>query len=399
MLFSSLSFAETIEIRFWEQSPAEVGEEMDKWIAVFAKRNPNVKIVRQHYENEELRTKFLRSAITGDGADLVSGPNDLAGVLATAGVIHPVDDLVKKHDFADEAVAAVTLNNHVWGVPLIQGNHLLLYYNKKFVKEAPESTKKLLEIAKKHTNKDRGEYGLTMFQSEPFWFVPILAAFDGWPLDTSGDQVKVTIDTKETRQALQYLVDLKDKHGVLPKDCDYDCAKTVFLAGRSPFHINGDWEIKNLREQLANNLGVAPLPVLSETGNRMVPFLGGRFLFINRTTEGKKLAAVKEFIDFLVGKQVQIRIATKLTNIPALSEVKSDPRMKSLPDVTALIESTKYGKAMPSQVEMRATWEGMRIMVQRAMSGKESVDQAVKTGQKAADEALAALRDTAKKTN
>jgi hypothetical protein len=42
---------------------------------------------------------------------------------------------------------------------------------------------------------------------------------------------------------------------------------------------------------------------------------------------------------------------------------------------------------------MRAAWDGMRIMIQRALAGTESVDQAVKTGQKAAQEALTALRD------
>jgi maltose-binding protein MalE len=41
---------------------------------------------------------------------------------------------------------------------------------------------------------------------------------------------------------------------------------------------------------------------------------------------------------------------------------------------------------------MRAAWDGMRIMVQRALSGKETVAQAVKTGQKAADEALKGIQ-------
>ena len=389
--YTSNLMAAPTKISFWEQDSAEAGKEMDKWITIFEKKNPDFKIVRQHYENEELRSKFLRSSVTGDGADIVYGPNDLAGVFNTAGVIKPVDELIDASRFNDTALGTVKLAGKTWGVPLSEGNHLMLFYNKDLVKTAPTSFDELITIAKKHTKPEQNAYGLAMFQSEPFWFAPIMGGFNAWPLNTSGKDVKVSIDTPETVKALQFLVDLKDKHKVIPADCDYDCAKSMFLGKKAAFHINGDWEVNAMREAFGDKLGIAPIPKVP-TGEYATPLLGGRYLFVNKAIEKKKLDAVKKFIDFVTSKQVQLRMASKLDRIPVTKEAKSSPQMAKVKDLEPLIAAAEHARPSPSEVEMRAAWDGLRIMVQRAMSGKEPVAKAVKTGQKAAEEALAAIQ-------
>lgn len=396
-LLSTALAAEPIEISFWEQDSANASSEMDKWIAVFQKKNPQYKVVRQHYENEQLRSKFLRSSVTGDGADIVYGPNDLAGVFNTAGVIRETGDLFDAKKFNPAAVDVVKLQGKSWGVPLSEGNHLMLFYNKDMVKTAPKDFNTLIEQGKKFTDHSKNEYGLAMFQSEPFWFVPIMGGFNAWPLSVEKDKIKLTIDTPETKKALQLLVDLKNKHKIIPTDCNYDCAKSMFLSGKSPFHINGDWEVNTLKSKYGDKLGIAPLPMINETGKYATPLLGGRFLFINKSVTKEKLEAVKKFIDFLTSKQVQVRMATKLDRIPATLAARNAPELAKLSTLKSLIEAASHAKASPSEVEMRAAWDGLRIMVQRALSGKETVAQAVKTGQKAADEALSAIQDKPKK--
>ena len=391
------AYAEALKLNLWEQDSPEAGKEMDKWIKVFQKKNPSIKIVRQHYENEELRSKFLRSSVTGDGADLVYGPNDLAGVFKTAAVVQPVDTWLDKKKFNPTALGVLKLEGKTWGIPVSEGNHLMLFYNKKLVKNAPDSFESLIAEGKKHTNPSLNKYGLAMFQSEPFWFVPMMGGFGAWPLTEKGNKVSVTLDTPETQNALQFLVDLKTKHKIIPKDCDYDCAKSMFLSEKAPFHINGDWEAKALREKLGKDLGIAPLPKFQATGKWSTPLLGGKFLFINKAASGKKLEAIKSFVDFVTSKKVQIRMATKLDRIPATIEARSSKKVESLASLKPLIDAAQHAKPSPSQVQMRAAWDGMRIMVQRALSGKETVAKAVKTGQKAANEALSAIQD--KKTD
>jgi maltose-binding protein MalE len=386
--------AAPVKLNFWEQSPPDTAAEIDKWITVFQKSNPDIQVVRQHYENEELRTKFLRSSVTGDGADIVSGPNDIAGVFATAGVIQPVDGLINGKQFAAKSLEMTRVDGKTWGMPLNEGNHLILYYNKDLVKNVPTNTNDLIAQAKAFTNDKQNKYGLAFFQSEPFWFVSFLHGFGGQALKVNGKDVKVTIDTPEMQKSLQFLVDLKDKHKIMPKECNVDCAKSMFLSGNALFHISGDWELLTYSEKLGSKLGIAPLPVISETGKPMQPMLGGLFLYVNASTKDKKLEATKKFLQFLSSKQVQTRVASKLNAIPATIEARADASVKSNAVLNASAQAAANAYPMPPQVEMRAAWDGMRIMVQRALSGKETVAQAVKTGQKAADEALKGIQQT-----
>lgn len=399
LIASGARAQDKVKINFWEQDPPATAAEIDKWITVFQQQNPKIQIVRQHYENEELRTKFLRSSVTGDGADLVYGPNDIAGVFATAGVIQPVDELVKGRPYSPTTLEMTRVDGKIWGIPLSEGAHLLLYYLKDQVKDVPKDTAALIKQAKEFSNPKQGKYGLAFFQSEPFWFAAFQGGFGGWPLASNGKQTKVTIDTPETQKALQFLVDLKDKEKILPKECNYDCAKNMFLSGKTLFHISGDWELKSYKEKFGDKLGIAPLPVVSETGKPMTPMLGGRFLYLNAKTKGPQLEAAKKFADFVTSKMVQLRIATQLDSIPASLEVRNDPAIQNNALLTASIAAAAQAKPMPPQVEMRAAWDGMRIMVQRAMSGQETPAAAVKTGQKAADEALKAIQQPQSKSH
>jgi len=392
LVASSALEAAPIKINFWEQSPPDTAAEIDKWIAVFQKDNPDIQVIRQHYENEELRTKFLRSSVTGDGADIVYGPNDIAGVFATAGVIQPVDGMIKADQLNPKALDLVRLDGKIWGVPISEGNHLLLYYNKDLVKTAPAQTKDLIEQAKAFTNEKQNKYGLAFFQSEPFWFAGIQAGFGGSPLKVTGKDVQVSIDNPETVKALQFLVDLKDKEKIIPKECNYDCAKSMFLSGNALFHINGDWELSTYVAKFGDKLGIAPLPVITETGKPIAPMLGGLFVYVNASTKDKKREAVQKFITHLTSKAVQMRVADKLNKIPVNMEVRADASVKSNKVLTAAMAAAATTQPMPPQVEMRAAWDGMRIMIQRALSGKETVAQAVKTGQKAADESLKGIQ-------
>lgn len=392
LLMQPVQAEERVTINLWEQDPPSVGQEIDKWIAVFKKSHPKIRIIRQHYENEALRTKFLRSATTGDGADLVYGPNDVAGVFAQAGVIQAIDSLVASKDYTESSWRMTEVDGKIWGVPLSEGAHLLLYYRKSKVKRLPKDTKELIEMAQTYTDARSNRYGLAFYESEPFWFIPFLGGFGGWPLTQKDKIYQVSIDTAETRKALQYLIDLRDKWKIIPQECDFDCAKSLFLADRALFHISGDWELNNFRDKIGKDLAVAPLPILTETGKMLTSMMGGRFLYVNASVQGPKLAAIRKFIDFLGSRIVQKRIAQHLASIPATVEARQDPDLQKMPLLKQSMDAALYARPMPPQVEMRAAWDGMRIMIQRALAGTESVDQAAKTGQKAADEALASLR-------
>ena len=393
--FASGAQGSITHINLWEQTPPEIAHEIDKWIKVFAVKHPNIRIIRQHYETEELRTKFMRSALTNDGADLVIGPNDMAGIFVAAEIIQPVDDIIVKDQFSETSTGIVTLKNKIWGIPISEGNHLMLYYNKNLVPDAPKSFTEIIAFGMKFTDPQKNRFGLAMYQSEPYWFVPILGGFGGWPLHYGRDgSVSVSIDTEPMTKALSFLRDLKFKHKILPKDCNVDCAKSMFLKGNAPYHINGDWDFGALHNKLGQALGVAPLPEVPETGSRATPMLSGLFMFHGKAKTEEKEMAKRLFSEFITTPMVQKRVATKIGKIPALKVVRNDPEIQKIKTVRSIINAAQFAKPAPADLEMRAAWNGMRIMVQRTLSGKESPKAAVKTGQRAADEALHNIAST-----
>ena len=61
------------------------------------------------------------------------------------------------------------------------------------------------------------QYALVWNYTEPFFFIPFLTSFGGWVMDDAGNP---TLDTPETVAAIQYVLDLRDRYGVIPREAD-----------------------------------------------------------------------------------------------------------------------------------------------------------------------------------
>jgi ABC-type glycerol-3-phosphate transport system substrate-binding protein len=163
------------------------------------------------------------------------------------------------------ALASVTSDGAAWGVPLLDGNVLLLLYDKARIAAAPTTWEELIALAARpsplaHATAPDAARGLVAMGLEnTYVFLPFFAAFGGWPL--TGDAV--TLDTAACREALAYERKLRDA-GVAPRDCGYDCTTTRFYAGDYALAINGDWALGEARRALGARLGVAPLPRAGE---------------------------------------------------------------------------------------------------------------------------------------
>ncbi|MBM3381314.1 MAG: extracellular solute-binding protein [Betaproteobacteria bacterium] len=385
--------ADAVEITLWDQEESENTKVMDDWIARFTKENPNIRVIRQTYPNEDLRTKFTTAATAGQAAELVWGPNDIAGVFSTAKLIQPVESFVELSKFTPVAAEAATLKGQVMGVPTTYGNHLVLFFNKNLVNTAPATTAELIEEARKHTDAKNNQYGLVFFQNEPFWLVPFVGAFGGWPLNVQADgSAQPELNSEAMKNALAYIYRLKKVEKIIPNECDYDCAKGLFLEGKAAFTINGDWSVKEFQAKLGEKLGIAALPVLTETGKPMTPMVSGRYVMVNAQLPEKKKDAVKKFLAFLTSREIQIEVAERLGRIPATTEALTDSRVAGLAAIQPLIAAAANGRPMPAQTEMRAAWDAMRPVQQKIMSGDLTAEAGVNVMQQSALEKLASLK-------
>jgi len=336
---------------------------------------------------EALREDFQTASLAGTPPDLLWTVNDHAGPFTTADIIQPVDGLFDLSKYVDSAVAAVKLNGKTWGVPIANGNHLMLLYNKDLIAEAPKDTDELFAKGKELTSGE--QYGLVWNQTEPFWLVPWLGGFGGAVFAADGKTP--TLNTPEMVATLKFLHDMKYDAKIVPAECDYNGADTLFKEGKAAMIINGDWSLGGYKEALGDKLGVAPIPKVVATGQWPKPYTSGVFFMLPKDLAGTKLEVVKDFINFVTNKDNQLDMVKKLTRLPALKDALDEPLIANDPILKGSAEQMTYGTPMPTVVEMRCNWDAMKPEMQAVLADTKSPEDAAAAMQAAAEACVAAL--------
>jgi arabinogalactan oligomer/maltooligosaccharide transport system substrate-binding protein len=381
------------DIQIYSQKDPGLENLLKQQITEFQGLHKTITVKVVHYETEQLRTNFQTAAIAHAGPELVYGPNDNIGPWVTLKILQQVDtvmgqDFVKQ--FSDNAVGAVTYKGHVYAAPDINGNHLMLLYNKKLVTGAPPAnTDDLISQAKALTDASKNKYGLVFNENEAYWLMPWIGGFGGAVFDSN---TKPTLNTQAMIDALAFEKGLKDA-GVVPKTADYNKADSMFKAGQAAFLINGDWSLAGYHDAkaLGDSLGIAPLPLVTKTGKWAAPYTASRGYSINAAASGDKLKAAKLFLEFISQASENVKVAT-LGNIPANSTAANDPTVKNDPILSASAAALVHGVAAPIVPEMRAVYDAIKTPLADVMNGKITPEAAAAAIQKDAETRIAQLQ-------
>jgi arabinogalactan oligomer/maltooligosaccharide transport system substrate-binding protein len=193
--------------------------------------------------------------------------------------------------------------------------------------------------------------------------------------------------------ALQFVQDLKFKHKVVPQECDYNCADTLFKEGKAAMIINGDWSLGGYAQVLGDKLGVAPIPKVTATGKYPTPMTGGKYWMVSKAVlnDPAKLEAVRTFVTYMTSVDVQKKWIEKFKRLPSLKALKDDPAIQKDPILKGSFEQLLLGKPMPAAPEMRCAWDAMRPNLEGVMAGTLKPADAAKAMQQAADQCVAEL--------
>jgi len=233
-----------------------------------------------------------------------------------------------------------------------------------------------------------GKYALVFNQTEAFWFVPWLGGFNGKVFDADG--VTPTLNTPEMIATFQFLHDIKAA-GLIPAESDYDTSDSNFKEGNAAMIINGDWSLGGYKEALGDKLGVAPIPQVSATGTYPAPYTSGVFFMVPKGLEGAKLAAVVDFMDFATNYDNQVAMVTTLSRLPALKEALAAEVITGDPILSGSAAQMSYGTPMPTVLEMRCVWDGIKPELLPAYNGDETAEVAAANAQAAAETCIAGL--------
>jgi arabinogalactan oligomer/maltooligosaccharide transport system substrate-binding protein len=381
--------AEPVTIVLWtKEGEADGGLQFVQQLAdAYSAEHPNVTFEIANKDVETLREDFLTAGLAGSLPDLLWTVNDHAGPFTDAELILPVDDLFDLSQYVDGALAAVQLGGQTWGVPISNGNHLMLIYNKDLVETPPANTDELIAMGQELTT--GGQYGLVYNQTEPFWLVPWLGGFGGAVFAEDG--VTPTLNTPEMVNTLQFLYDIKYTTPIVPAESDYNGADALFKEGKAAMIINGDWSLGGYQETFGDKLGVARIPMVQATGEYPAPYTSGVYFMLPEGLEGAKLDAVKGFVGFVTNETNQALMIAKLNRLPALEAALDDSLITSNPILQGSADQMVVGVPMPTVSEMRCNWDSMKPEMQAVLAGSKTPADAAAAMQTAAETCVANL--------
>ena len=369
--------SDDLTVTLWHQMTVGERVVLEDRITEFENQNPGIQVVALYKETEELRSGFQAAALAGIGPELVFGPSDPLGTFVTMGIVQDMSPWFgesERNGFVDQALTYLPSSSEDQGDVLVQvgdrvGNHLALVYNRNIISEPPKTTDEMVEMAIAATKdfSDHKQYGLVWNFIEPFFLVPFLTGHGAWVFEEDG--VTPNLDTPEVIAALKFVAELQNKHSVMPANCDYETADSLFKDGSAAMIINGDWRWSQYLDNPEIDAAVAPMPVVSSTGIPMGPMVATKGYSLNVSAKGKQAEAAMNFVRFMTSESSQREFMTRLKTLPSRKSLLSDSALTDDPTLLASSQQMENGKPSPVVPELRAVWDAMRPPYQELLGG------------------------------
>jgi arabinogalactan oligomer / maltooligosaccharide transport system permease protein len=383
--------AREARIHLWHQMIYSHREVLRQAADSFERANPGVRVVLTYRETEELRSSFQASALGGKGPELIYGPSDQVGPLATMGLIAPLPEDRFELAAFDQA-AQVRFQDSLFALGDTVGNHLMLIFNRRLVPNPPRTTEELILLGKALTRDTTGDgrinqYGLTWNFTEPFFFVPWIAGFGG---EFFSESKGPDLDSQAVSDAFAFIRDLRSKHRIVPVESDYETANALFKEGRAAMIVNGDWSWGDYKEA-GLDFGIAPLPQVSETGLWPSPLVGSKGYSLNANVEGERRELALRLIEHLTSAETQRLFAVRLSAMPSRTAVREQSSADPLLQASGPI--LEKGSPMPVVPEIRAVWDALRGPYQSLLGGSLEPGEAAARAQFLAERQIAAMNE------
>lgn len=337
--------AQARDIVFWHNQTGPQAEFIGKVVREFnAKHSARIRAET----GLELESTLITQLDGKMAPDILLLPSDLLG-LHKEFQLSEIPPAWKSQEIEEDAYEAGTVKGKLFGVPVLGGNHLLLYFNRKFVSNPAHTWSELrqqaLELRKK------GVHPIGWAYSEPYYFLPFLAAFGGSPVDGT----RITLNTSEMKEALDAYRSLSEG-GLVPSNCSFECSTTRFYQGKYAYAINGDWALMEARKKLGENLGTTALPSLY---NRPInPFRAFQLLvFPKLSLSGPVSKIAPQFVRYLQSEEIQTRWLTEASRVPVRKTI--GVKMKTSQ------EQLRFYRLVPNTAVTLYAWTAMKKGLQQ----------------------------------
>ena len=353
----------------------------DKKLVIWHDKEEAVVAAMQDYLKEavpDLEIVFEKKTSLTDSLKLVGNdPNaapdlfvfahDKIGVFAEMGILAPVTPLLPEggtDDFLPMTVTAASYKGTLYQLPLYFET-LLFMYNRRYMtdEDVPATTEELYRYMEENTG--RGRYGFVEQHSTAYYSGAWIHGFGGSIIDDNGTPFP---DEQAVQQALRYHLKFV---ALMPGETEYNTVNTLFLEGKADATIGGPWMVPSARAA-GIDLGIAPMPMVDETGLKLAPYSGVQGIHVLKYAAEKKTAAVKELLAALSKPEIGTALAVASGCAPANSECYDDALVANDPMVQVMRTTAEIAVPMPNIPEMDVMWTVVsNLLTDVNLSGKD----------------------------
>ncbi len=346
------------ELELWHSQQA--GYVIDQVIARFNQESGH-QVRALQFEPDKIKADILLAAQAKGLPDLMLVPSDFIGLYQQMR-LSPIPDEWFSSELMNNALHYVTLDARRWGMPMMQGNHLMLFYNKALVSAPVTQWQQLAAITP--ALKAKGVYPVSWPYNDMYYFAAFLHTFGGTPVSKG----RITLDTPAMVQALEAYRTVASEQWIDP-DCDYDTALTRFNEGKSAYLINGDWAFNDLVKNMGDQLGVALLP---DWQTRPMHSMSGAYVITasrKAMEEKDRRDAIQALLAFIQRQDIQQFIYQQGALLPVNQQAFTTISRHPTPLTKVLLEQFTVTIPMPSDSAMSIAWQAMDKGFERFKEG------------------------------
>ena len=301
----------------------------------------------------------LKTVKPENAPDIIIGPHDWVGDLATSGLIEPLyPKAATKKQFPGYALDAFSYGTAVkklYGAPYGLEN-VGLVVNTKLAK-VPTSFSQLEQEALAFKKKSSGNLAIAVPQGsggDAYHMYPFFSGLGGYVFGRNQagnlDASNIGVANKAFLKNAG-LIDKWDKEGLINSKVDYNTAKNAFLKQQAAFWITGPWESDTLKSS-GIKFKIIQMPSIVK---QAVPFLGVQGMMVTKyATDHGVDALAKDFVsNYMMTPAAQLDLANANGREPAnilAAKTYADPIL------SAFGKAGVGGIPMPNIPQMGAVW-------------------------------------------
>jgi sn-glycerol 3-phosphate transport system substrate-binding protein len=335
-----------MDIQFWHSLGNQPGKVLTEIVEDFNKAHNETHVTLQNISPKDYASaaKDALSQPSEKRPHLVLAPEYLTGAMNKAlkeGKLVSISDLLNPETLDDIA----EIVKKTFGVDSLPFNPAcgVLYYNKTLIEQAGVKTDwkslsfeefiAICEYVKKETGVS---HGYTCAWPESYLIETALSQKNLSLLDPKGNY-----NFSRLKGHILHLRQLVKENVFLPPATgNYDPTRASFIEGKVAFYMQGSGHYSIIEEEAKKagfEVGYAPLPVLSD-GKPKVKYafpLGGAAVWVFQKTQTEKkespsptaekmVSGVREFLNYLASKEVQMKWHAETAYVPVRNSVPKE---------------------------------------------------------------------------